>query len=317
MYKILLILIIGIFFILIKRKNVVNVETIENNFMKDFNIYGDELFKIFGVLGLLRSIYRENPSGLIKNFTKIKKVFTYKYGDMIFLGRGNVNFGLRFKQMKYLGIKHGYVEVSMALDSNMYVVFNRIFNIFDYTKVRKDKSKNYDKEVLETIKGMKLNYQNNSFIRHLCFSNLKDMFCNGLGYCYCFQDLIDMYGLNNAINIVKRYDELFFTKYGEDLWIEKIYKKEYIHYFNTMKDTYRIGRTTSENNDYLKNICNNNNIKCDYFTVMMKIRNISDLGGGIAYYTWFNNIFKRPMKKIGIIFIYNDYIFGSGYESLD
>lgn len=333
----LVLMIILYFTIYLLNQNVLVVTSEDENYMYNFDIYGDFLFQMYGILGMIKSIFYDlNNLDTFNVFLKENKdLFQYNYGDIIEFKSGKVNFSTKIIQKNY-NEKQTYLEVIYPINDDYYIIFDRIIQ---YLYLSSDINDNVDRNnYRERINKYKLSLSNKDFLSNLIEidSNLIEQYTNALGYCYTLQHFINKYNnFDRALNIIKKYNKLFISKYGEGVFVHKnintikpfsftnnndnyaFQDDMWIYYYNTnVEKTKQLIGTNQIQRGYYKQVkdiylkagqkYNNRNVGEDIVDKLIK-------GQSIISYQWFNNIFQEPIEKQAVIFGYKEYFYGSGF----
>ena len=125
---------ITIYFLFYNSNNIVAVE--DDNYMHHFDVYGDFLFQIYGILGIIKSIFDEfnNFDEFNTFFNEIKEMLQYRNGDSIEIKAGKVDFSTKIVQRKY-NKTQTYMEVLYPLNQQYHIVFYRIIKYLDLSDI--------------------------------------------------------------------------------------------------------------------------------------------------------------------------------------
>ena len=212
---------ITIYFLFYNSNNIVAVE--DDNYMHHFDVYGDFLFQIYGILGIIKSIFDEfnNFDEFNTFFNEIKEMLQYRNGDSIEIKAGKVDFSTKIVQRKY-NKTQTYMEVLYPLNQQYHIVFYRIIKYLDLSDINTPNRDTNQYHFKQLIKETKLSSANKDILTNFNESALLEPFTTALGYTYVFQYFIHKYDdFEKALNVIKKYHKLFITKYGESMFIRK------------------------------------------------------------------------------------------------
>ena len=335
---------IAIYKLFYNTSNTISIE--DKQYMSRFDIYGNFLFQIYGVASLIKSIYADfNDFEEFHTFlNEIKQILQCNDGDSIIIKSGQVDFSTNLVQKKYEQHKQTYLEVLYPINDQYYILFYRITKFLDLSHLKTAKHPDFVDGARSTVKGnknnksnqlitaSKLSTANKALLHQLSSGELLTEFTNALGYSFVLQHFVYKYNsLEMGLAVIKEYNYLFITKYGEGLfvWMNNdnfsfennndnyvFQNKNWIYFYNSVVEKYKkfVGNTSSDGNVILKSICGKSNTKCDLVYIVTNMVDTLIHGGAIVKYNWFNNMFLLPNKKISIIFKYKQYLYGSGYN---
>jgi hypothetical protein len=321
---------ISIYNLFYNKSNAISSE--DKNYMNKFDIYGDFLFQIYGVVSLIKSIYADfnNFEEFHTFFNEIKQILQYNDGDSIVIKSGQVEFTTKIIQKNYKR-KQTYLEVLYPINDQYYILFDRIIKYLDLSDFKKSEHPVKQDKNNQLITTSKISAKNKELLQHMSSGELISEFTNALGYTSVLQHFVYKYNsFESGVAVIKEYNHLFMTKYGEGLFIWKntnfsfedkndnyvFQNKDWIYFYNTVVEKYKkfIGNTPSAGNAVLKDICEKSNTKCDLVDVISNIVDTLIHGGAIVKYNWFNNVFLLPEKKLSLVFKHKQYFYGSGYN---
>ena len=304
----------------------------DKQYMNKFDIYGDFLFQIYGVVSLIKSIYADfnNFEEFHTFFNEIKQILQCNDGDSIIIKSGQVDFTTKLIQKNYKR-NQTYLEVLYPINDQYYILFDRIIKYLDLSDFKTDEHPVKHDKNNQLITTSKLSKANKELLQHMSSGELVNEFTNALGYTSVLQHFVYKYNsFEMGLAVIKEYNHLFMTKYGEGVFIWKndnfsfednndnyvFQNKDWIYLYNTVVEKYKkfIGNTPSAGNLVLKSICEKSKTKCDLVDVIATIVDTLIHEGAIVKYNWFNNVFLLPNKKLSVVFKYKQYFYGSGYN---
>ncbi|MCJ7802877.1 MAG: hypothetical protein MUP82_11035 [Candidatus Marinimicrobia bacterium] len=306
----------------------------DDNYMKQFDVYGDILFQMYGIISLIKEIYIDidNFDEFNQIFNDIKHMLQHKEGDSILIKQGKFEFSTKIVQKKYKNAQT-YLEVLYPINDQYYIIFDRIIKYLNLTDVAKTGHPvvSGDKQ-LKLIADSKISSTNRDFLIYLSKNERLLEFTNALGYCYVLQHFIHKYdSLDKGLAVIKKYNYLFMTRYGEGIFVWKNINNflfennnekyifqgtEWVYFYNTVVEKYKkfIGKSSVAGNAILQPICEKANTKCDLTDVISNIVETLIHKNSIVKYQWFNNIFLLPNQKISVVFKFKDSFYGSGFN---
>lgn len=114
----------------------INISTEDEIYMEHFNIYGNRLFQIYGIVSLIKSIFIEEMDDFASFFDKIKPMIQYKYGDSIEVKSGHVEFSTKIIQKQFNNIQtQTYFEVLYPISKEHYIAYYRIVKMLNTDQV--------------------------------------------------------------------------------------------------------------------------------------------------------------------------------------
>jgi hypothetical protein len=324
------IIIIAIYKLFYNTSNTISSE--DKQYLNKFDIYGDFLFQMYGVISLIKSIYADfnNFEEFHTFFNEIKQLLQYNDGDSIIIKSGQVDFTTKLIQKNYKR-KQTYLEVLYPINDQYYILFDRIIKYLDLSDYKTSEHPVKHDKNNQLITASKLSTANKDLLQHMSSGELLSEFTNALGYSFVLQHFVYKYNsFDMGLAVIKEYNHLFMTKYGEGIFIWKndnfsfednndnyvFQDKDWIYLYNTVVEKYKkfVGNTPSAGNVVLKSICEKSKTKCDLVDVIATIVDTLIHEGAIVKYNWFNNVFLLPNKKMSVVFKHKQYFYGSGYN---
>lgn len=302
-------------------------------YMKHFDIYGDFLFEIYGFTSLIKAIYIDinNYDEFYAFFNSIKHMLQHVEGDKVEIKQGKAVFSTTIVQKKFKQTQT-YFEVLYPINDQYYIIFDRIVKYMNLSDITGRKHIGSEEKHIKLINESNVSDENKDILRYLSKNKLIIEFSKSLGYTFLLKHFISKYdNFDMAFEVIKKYNHLFMTKTGEGIFIWKningfsfennndnyvFQTDDWIYFYNSVVDKYKkfIGKTTVEGNLILKPICEKAKAKCDLTDVISSIVKTLIEGNSTIQYTWFNNIFILPNKKLSIVFKYKNYFYGSGFN---
>jgi hypothetical protein len=224
----------------------------DEKYMRNFVIYRDKLFEIYGILSVIKlafTNYDNNFDNFSTFFNKISYIFEYKYGDKVMLDIGQVEFKTQILQYKIDKTQSNqtYMLVTLPLNNEYYIKFYRLIHYIDIPSINmkasineqvyennyetnsennyETKSENNYETNSENIMRMiqnnkKLSHECKTLLLHLHKTELKTNFMIATGFVYILLHFVEKYNnFQKAFHIIKTYNKILVSSNGEGIFI--------------------------------------------------------------------------------------------------